>query len=93
MEKDTILLRTIFFALRFTIILALSTQSTLRLGTRPSSLAKVQAQTVSDAIKRLFQNKISIEIIEVRTTGDQNRSTASTQNEPLAKNLLTSQVH
>jgi hydroxymethylbilane synthase len=59
---------------------------TLRIGTRPSPLAKVQARSVAEALrKKISADELQIQIVEIKTKDDQmSRSTASTQSTPLA---------
>ena len=72
----------------------------IRIGTRPSPLAKVQTQAVAEALKQEWAGSglldihadgdgdgdidVQIEIVEITTTDDQPTSKASTQNTPLA---------
>ena len=69
-------------------ILALSTssssvttqQKTIRIGTRPSPLAKIQANAVANALQKILQSSNDdtiIEIIEILSTGDQSQSSTS----------------
>lgn len=56
-------------------------QKTIRIGTRPSPLAKIQANAVANALQKILQyshDDTIIEIIEILSTGDQSQSSAST---------------
>ncbi len=67
--------------------LALTTsRNIIRIGTRPSPLAKVQARAVAEALRKLSTNEdeLQIQIVEITTSGDQGKSRASTHNVPLA---------
>jgi len=67
------------------IVSALSMQTNIiRIGTRPSPLAKIQARAVGEALRKISADELQIQIVEIITTDDQDRSTAVTQNVPLA---------
>jgi Porphobilinogen deaminase len=52
-----------------------SVQMPLRIGTRKSNLAIVQAEGIRDKLQKLFPNR-TFEIQALRTLGDQDKSTA-----------------
>ena len=65
------------------VVLALSTTTPkiLRIGTRPSPLAKIQANTVAKALQTVLATKsnyeVEIQIIDILTTGDQSPASSS----------------
>ena len=55
-------------------------QKTIRIGTRPSPLAKIQANAVANALQKILHSSnddTMIEIIEISSTGDQSQSSTS----------------
>jgi hydroxymethylbilane synthase len=72
-----------------------TTPKIIRIGTRPSPLAKIQAKAVAKALKNILTKKsnceVEIQIIDILTTGDQSQASSSSSSSSPSPSVVQAQ--